>query len=644
MKDGSTDDARRVDIARRAHLGLREDLEDLRSELADALPGFEKRLHERSSSIPAWLNLTPSHLRALFYFSDEDIEVDAIIGPRTVAIAAGRLEGFVEHWFERIEQNPDSFDKEALVADYEELTASLVRLDEDAHHHIARAQRTFAEWRDEILVQLEFRRKNDVEAIEELIQEGEIPQGTDARQEIADLWEDQRDRAAQLEECWEPLVELLDEGAVATGEGLDIIGQMLERARQGLIGASDDLAEHLESIELGPAVRDQDVSEAGGEADDEPADKEAPTRVDSAPAVTAPGDLLEEEDPTGLAESTPDDSIEADFPETAGAQTRDTIPDEDFIHGIIPIEEPSSGSEERSLETSSVADYSEPERPGSRHPTEPPASRPYTRPGPGSRRRDDDPDEEPDDKIERDEPEAVSDIDDQPSEAPDRDARRANTAAEEVEDKPAAPSEEIDSPRIEGGCFRFQFELETVSPLELIAVLAVPLVGVAAMVLLQILHLAGVEAAFNPLQRWSWAPAALAVAGAWIVLVPLVLSWRVRWEGFHPRVVRRSEVRRVAQVTLGDQKLCIGDACWPLERLDRVRLLRWDLPANETFGWLLTFRPRGERGVELATAEADRHAWQNSAVELAELSYDAWQLDPETFEAIRTTLVDSVTE
>ncbi|MFW5966183.1 MAG: hypothetical protein ACOCV2_01640 [Persicimonas sp.] len=622
MTDGSTDDARRVDIARRAHLGLREDLEDLRADLADALPDFEKRLHERSSSIPEWLKLSPGHLRSLFYFSDEDIEVEAIIGPRTVAIAAGHLEGFVERWFERIEENPEDFDKEGLVADYEELTEGLVRLEENTHHQIARAQHTFAQWRDEILVQLEFRRKNEVEAIEELIQEGEIPQGTDARQEIADLWEDQRHRAAQLDECWDPLVELLDEGAIATGEGLDLVGEMLERARQGLIGAVDELADSLEPVDIGPA---------GGDERNSAADADAATRVDGASAVTAPGDFLEDEESTGLGESTSEESHRADVPETP-----DTIPDEDFLHGIIPIEEPSSGSEEGSLETSSVSDYSEPQRAGSKTPTEPPSSRPYTRPGPWSRRRDD----EPTERAERDE----SQVDDKKPEAPDKEFEPASGDDEETVEEPTASSESPDRPQIEGGCFRFQFELTEVGVLELLAVLAAPTLFVASVALLQLLHLAGVEAAFDPLERWSWAPAALAVAGAWIVLVPLVLSWRVRWEGFRPRIVRRDEVRRVAQITLSDQKLCIDDTCWSLDRLDRVHLLRWDVPRDETFGWLLTFEPRGARRVELATAEDDRHAWQNSPVELAELSYDAWQLDPETFEAIRAALVDTVTE
>jgi hypothetical protein len=148
-------------------------------------------------------------------------------------------------------------------------------------------------------------------------------------------------------------------------------------------------------------------------------------------------------------------------------------------------------------------------------------------------------------------------------------------------------------------------------------------------------YLLGTADAANPLTDWSWAPAALAVAAAWLFLVPLSLSWRTRWSGVRPSVLRSTDVRQEEALVIGDETLAIGPASWRYDQLQAPRLRRWDSPADKIYGWVLYFDPPSGSVVHLVAPEPNRKKWKNSPMELIEVPYEAWQLDPRDFAALR---------
>lgn len=66
----------------------------------------------------------------------------------------------------------------------------------------------------------------------------------------------------------------------------------------------------------------------------------------------------------------------------------------------------------------------------------------------------------------------------------------------------------------------------------------------------------------NPFHQWAWAFPVFAGLGAYGLVVPLFLQWRVRWDEGHPHIVRWDEHRRDAvlrvdaeAIELGEQKI-----------------------------------------------------------------------------------------
>jgi hypothetical protein len=608
-----SDNVRRSEILQRTRVGLQEDIEDLRGQLLEALPDYEQRLRRRTDALPEWLVLPGARLRHLFHFSEDSVEPEAIVGPRCVALGAGRLEGFVEDW---LEPATEELQREQIVAEYAALVAYLESLAAESRRVAAEADDKLERWRDGVLAQLDQRRANDVDALEELVQEGEVGRGGTARQEIADLWEEQRRRARDLQVAWAPIRELVEEGLEASQAGVDELRQMARRARQGLCGADDELAALLEGVDDRPVV-----DEAGSETLPEvAAETDVPGVVASEPVDRPSGDVQ------------PDDG-EVD---AAG----DTVPDDGFVHGILPLEEPTSEPEMGALESSSVSDYSEPQLVDPASSTAPPASRPYTRKDSGLHDTMGLGDIDPAEGAARDE------------DARDEDAPRDKDAAggggeappsqptQAPPDKDTAASEPQPDP-LEARCFRIRRGFVPVGGMEVAVVLAPPVAFLSIMGAASLLHLMGVGAGFDPLARWSWAPAALAVAAAWLVLVPLGLSWRVRWSGWRAEIVRRADVEEYAELRADAEHLSLDRHRWAWSEMDTPSLRRWDSPLDDTFGWVLRLAPSSDPLIELVAPAGDRARWQNSPVKLVEVPYEAWQLDRHTFARLRSQLDDA---
>lgn len=223
----SHDQSRRDDIVRRTLQGLEEDLDDLREELGRQFEDYEGRLEAITAELPDWLELEPGALRAVFGFSygEEGLR----LGPRVVAFAAGRVEQALESFA--------SLEVEGLEASRQVLLDELADLEGQARACALDADAFLGDTLDTILTQLQERRESDEYALRELVTTGDVDRGSDAREEIAGLWEEQRRRARKLRQIWEPLEALVFEGVDLTVTGIAELRAMVHRAVEGLGGA-----------------------------------------------------------------------------------------------------------------------------------------------------------------------------------------------------------------------------------------------------------------------------------------------------------------------------------------------------------------------------------------------------------------------
>ncbi|QDG53165.1 hypothetical protein FIV42_21185 [Persicimonas caeni] len=610
MASNISDDARRAEILRRALLGLDEDIDDLRNELLDALPDYEQRLRQHTGALPEWLKLSPVRVRELFRFSDDSVDNQGILGPRTVALGAGRVEEFVERWFD--EQADQALDDSAeashdeLVDDYDAVRAYLDALRDEAERVAGEARKTLERWLDGVLTELDAQRESDIDAIEALVREGEIGRGRTARQEIADLWEEQRHQAAEIQDRWAPITALVDEGLEMTRAGLDELESMLERARQGLVGANPALEERLEAVGPEPATPEEPPAPEDPVAEQV---TEQVTEQASEPSRDEADELEDEIDDVGQP-TVPDTTRQTDL---AVDEPSDTIPDEGFVHGIVPLEEPTSEPEMSTLESSSVSDYSEPElAETSSTPTADISSqRLYTRGG---------------DSTAWEETDTA-----RKTEEIDEPAESDGPAAEEA----AEPTAEA----LHSSCFRIRAGYAPAGLAEIVAVLAPPIVFMLGVAALSVAHLLGDPGSTNPVTHYSWMPAALAVAAAWLFLVPFALGWRTRWSGWRLEILRSADVRQEEELVIAADSLTIGPVRWRYDELEATRLRRWESDADEIHGWVLMFHPPDHPKAYLVAPEPSRRRWQNSPHELVDVPYEAWQLDADDFEELRTKLI-----
>jgi hypothetical protein len=236
---------------------------------------------------------------------------------------------------------------------------------------------------------------------------------------------------------------------------------------------------------------------------------------------------------------------------------------------------------------------------------------------------------------------------DETAEAPAEPADSGRETVELDRDDEAAPSPVADEPAdgpepdeaLVASAFRIRSGYKPVGKVEVLGVLLPPLLFALALAGLSVAHLLDPGGAPNPMLEWSWVPAGLVVALAWILLVPMGLRWRSRWSGVSPEVLRSTDVRDDAEIVLGADRLHIDEAAWSWSSLRGLEVHRWESPLDETCGWVLEFEAADGEPIAVAAAEPNRDRWMKSMVELVEdVPYDAWQVDAPTFQALRGRL------
>jgi hypothetical protein len=245
------DHKRREDILRRTLMGIEEDLEDLRDELARILVDYEGRLNRTCNELPDWLVLAPLRLRRNFLFPEDDPFASCVLGPRHAAFIATRVEAFVETWLGTTDA-PREHDGEGdelrleLDADVAELEAFFEQAFESSTLLLTRARGDLEALLDQIVMDIEVQRETDVDALEALVHEGELEAGRDSQEEIANIWEQQRWRVEEVHSRWEAIEDLLEEGLRISQRTTSELQALFARALQGLGGAYEELAVSIE--------------------------------------------------------------------------------------------------------------------------------------------------------------------------------------------------------------------------------------------------------------------------------------------------------------------------------------------------------------------------------------------------------------
>ena len=239
----------RQDILRRTLEGLEGDLEELRDELAQALEDFEGALREHVAQMPVWLDLPAGRVLRLFKYPPESTFQGALLGPRAVAFAAGEVEEFIHAW---VGDSGELYEHDLAGSpelasqhrrDLAAIERYLDRLETESEAVAMAARASLGHLRDEILAELEEERRLDAETLEDLVAEGDLTQGRQARVELAELWEEQRRRADAFTRRWAALEEMTDRGLDITTDGLDLLRELLTNARLGLSQSHPSLYE-----------------------------------------------------------------------------------------------------------------------------------------------------------------------------------------------------------------------------------------------------------------------------------------------------------------------------------------------------------------------------------------------------------------
>ena len=176
----------RDEILQRALEGLEEDLDELGEGLWGMLERYEEgEWRGQVDQLPAWLALRYEELWGLCRFSPESVAPEGALGPRAVAVAAGWLEQLIVRWLgQGGEVKAHSFEDPEHVAAYREhvrkLDAQLDALQLEAERTAQHARSTLAQWRDDVLAELEAQRVRDIDAIELLVAPHQAPASTRA--------------------------------------------------------------------------------------------------------------------------------------------------------------------------------------------------------------------------------------------------------------------------------------------------------------------------------------------------------------------------------------------------------------------------------------------------------------------------------
>lgn len=228
------------DVLRHTLKGLEEDLEELRDLLMRQLDTFEGGLKTLVQELPVWLEMPYTRIQHLIKFPQDSSYKGALLGPRATALAASEIKHFIETWIGTREELADlSRNSQPNLSkpwgrDADLLVTYMDSLEHEAQAVMIAARTSLAHMRDEILAELEEQRKQDSEALEELVARGDLEQGNTARKELAELWEDQRRRADTFSRRWEKIERHIEQGLDITEGGLDTLREILENAEAGL--------------------------------------------------------------------------------------------------------------------------------------------------------------------------------------------------------------------------------------------------------------------------------------------------------------------------------------------------------------------------------------------------------------------------
>lgn len=653
------DGERRASILRLTLDGLEADLDDLRDELLRDLESYESRLREASESLPEWLAVDPAAIRALFQLPSDGDRPAGILGPRTVAMAAASVEQFIDDWFA---EPADDLDHEGVARYDESLRSALAHI--DAHETFARhtsrdAQETLGEWLDGILLELEDTRERDEAALKQLIAEGAVGKGRDARAEIAGLWEDQRNRAADVRKQWAQIEELTFSGLESTMDGLSELRQMIERADEGMRGAYPGLATPSDAEDV---ADDPEVDEPGGgtlaglqhdseadaaetdrretvELDREPVDQAsntflrvAPSEVSEVSEVSeADEDADEEPDevPVDESDEEPSDEAAVDELETAEMEREpehdiddvgDTLIDD--VGETVPVDMSEDDAEVDESHDEPVESGSSDDSPADEDPDAVAEPSPH---------------ETETVEMEREsEPEA--DPDEDPSESETQDAVEDSDTDSEPEDEDEPLSPRMESARPESDAvepvvaegFRIVERWVRVPGWETLLVLAPPIVSLAALVYMMSQARSGVGT--DPIRDTPWGILLFVGAAIWLLLVPAVARWRFRVDGLRARIVRNADVVEDAEVCVDGREIRIGRTNLDLSEW-QWQTHRWESTPDGTFGWAARVH-LDDREVVLVAAERNFTEWDRSNLEIIEIPSDVWQVEPRVIRAV----------
>lgn len=222
----------------------------LREGLIEELTHYEGQLKKHANALPEWLALDFKIIWPLFQFDKSSIAPEGALGPRVVAVAAGWLEEHMFTWMGSHEEPTIiafAQDEERITSyknAHEEIGQELEQLLLLSETVAQQARGTLGQWRDDILAELEQQRVEDIEAIEKLVADGDLDPGRDARQEIALLWEDQRQMASTLLKKWEPFDELVSQGLEVVRNGIEHLQEILAEIHEGMCEVYPQLDEN----------------------------------------------------------------------------------------------------------------------------------------------------------------------------------------------------------------------------------------------------------------------------------------------------------------------------------------------------------------------------------------------------------------
>ena len=702
------EDPRRREILLRTRMGLTEDLDDLRGELVEDLEDFEARLNLLSQELPTWLNLPNASLRSPFKLPEPDRLDGILIGPRAIAVIAADVEDFVREWFGDDDTIPawDRRDDDDAIARLQreyQLLEELLGATIDACDDLATdGPLQLEQILESIVFELEARRETDVEALESLIQDGDIKQGRSARAEIAALWEDQRRRVDELQRVWDDILNLHHEGISQTLEGLEELQQLSRRAQQGIHGAGVKPA--------GPALSENKTTDTGdvdsqSEESESPSSDAPPSSEDATPTIPdGSGESLgaesssetltnpflrspSEVEEVELEEEQDEDNAESNADEESPENVEDEVSPEDVEDEVSPEETPEDVEDEVSAEHTETDDpqiddaqdeKSDPEETettlGSEddrdHPTQPDSPGP-TQPMLNLIEADDEKTTSKDEAresehstaLESSEPGDTLDLNStsDPSSASPAEASQRDTEEPELAQSDAAPEslsqapdpatpttsdppDDSDSPvteedQIRVRTFRLREGWQTVGLDEVAVTLAPAGLFIATLFVLSLLSL--VDITSNPMTQWEPALPATFAAMILLLCLPIVFRWRPMWRGTRFRIIRRGGVEEEVDLHItADNRLILDRTSWSLDDLRDAALQRWQLSddGTDTQGWLLTISPPYHSPFQLATFATSLTDWQQSSAPLHPAPEDAWQLPPEEFDALRTII------